>query len=208
MQYAFYFDQTRCMGCNACTVACKDWNQVNPGPVRWRRQETYESEGGNKLFSLVMSCNHCIEPACMPACSAGAIVKRDDGLVLVDRGKCIGLELCISACPFSAPHIADDKQEPTTKQTWGTRHPMQKCTFCWERVDRGEQPICVSACPAHALDFGDINTISRIEGAERLSFDKFPEAYKADATGEINTKTFPSLYIKKANPAKITKLVE
>ncbi len=207
MQLAFYFDQTRCMGCNACTVACKDWNQVNPGPVRWRRQETYEPNGGSKLFSLVMSCNHCAEPACKSVCSAGAIVKRDDGLVLVDRNKCIGLKLCIDACPFSAPHIAEDAQEPTTKSTWSFRHPMQKCTMCFERIDRGEQPICVASCPGHALRVDDITAISQIEGAERISYDDFPQAYKADKEGKINTKTFPSLFIKKAKTAAITKLV-
>ena len=91
MRFAFYFDQTRCMSCNSCSVSCKDWNQVNPGPVRWRKVNTYKADGGPiAMFNLAMSCNHCEEPACLAACSQNAIIKKDNGIVYVDRSKCIG----------------------------------------------------------------------------------------------------------------------
>ncbi len=110
MQLGFYFDQSRCIGCNACSVACKDWNQVNPGPVRWRRQQNYEN--GNSVFeNLTMSCNHCEEPACMNACPYNAITKTDDGIVYVDRNTCQGALSCVTACPFAKPQVAEDKQE-------------------------------------------------------------------------------------------------
>ena len=110
IQYAFYFDQTRCMSCNSCTVACKDLNQVEPGPVAWRKQFTYEKDGG--FFPLSMGCNHCEEPACKNVCPYNAIIKTDDGIVYVNRDLCQGALSCISACPFAKPQIALDKQEP------------------------------------------------------------------------------------------------
>ena len=162
MRYAFYFDQTRCMSCNSCSVSCKDWNQVNPGPVRWRKQENHEKNNGVSVFeNLTMSCNHCEEPACLTACAANAITKTDKGIVIVDRNKCQALKACITACPFAAPHIADDLQEPKKGENWVVDHPMQKCKYCWERIEDGNSPVCVSACPVRALDYGDIDDLQR-----------------------------------------------
>lgn len=193
MRMAFYFDQTRCMGCNSCTVACKDWYNVNPGPVRYRKQFTYESEDGVGFLSLVMSCNHCEEPACKKACSSGAITKRPDGIVVVDRTKCQDLRSCITACPFGEPGIADDRQEPTTEDTWRVAHPMQKCNMCVDLQDKGEKPVCVRACPAHAIEVGDYDELLRTHaGAVPLTYDKFPYAW----INNTDKTTGPSLIIK------------
>lgn len=194
MRYAFYFDQNRCMSCNSCSVSCKDWNQVNPGPVRWRKVDTYKADNGPiAMFNLAMSCNHCEEPACLAACSQNAIIKKDNGIVYVDRSKCIGLQLCISACPFAAPHIADDKQEPEQKSSWSIAHPMQKCDMCMNRVEKGEKPICVASCVGHALDFGDYETLkSKYSDAVQLNASDFPYAYVNNTT-----ETGPSMLIKK-----------
>lgn len=194
MQFGFYFDQTRCIGCNACTVSCKDWHQVNPGPVRWRKQEFHET--GNSIFeNLTMSCNHCENPACVAACGVGAISKNEKGIVIVDRSKCQQLRSCITACPFSAPHIAESDQEPTKLETWQVDHPMQKCKYCYERVNDGESPVCVAACPTRALEYGDFYDLQRKHpDAVRLNEADFPYAY-SNPNGRRDTN--PSFLIKK-----------
>ena len=196
MRMAFFFDQSRCVSCKVCAVGCKDWNQVNPGPVRWRNAKTYETNTAPHFFPLSMSCNHCEEPACATACGAGAIIKRQiDGLVYVDRDKCIGLQSCISSCPFAEPKIADDFQEPVAYVGWQIRHPMQKCFFCMEKLDggNGDRPVCVDSCPTFALDFGDFNTLkSKYPDAVQLNPADFPYAYINNTTD-----TGPSLLIRK-----------
>ncbi len=194
---AFYFDQTKCGACNACTVACKDWNQVNPGPVAWRKQFTYETNtsDGKRFFPLAMSCNHCDEPACKSACPQGAITKdADNGIVTVDRTVCIGIQSCIKACPFAKPMIADDKQEPMPLTTWHIQHPMQKCTACSEdRLKNNLKPACVASCVGRALDFGTIEYITTTySDAVRLNPTDFPYAYVNN-----QTDTGPNFYVKK-----------
>lgn len=195
MRMAFFFDQSRCMGCNSCTVACKDYYDVNPGPVSYRKQWTHENltmEG--KFYSLVMSCNHCETPACMAACGAGAITKRNDGIVLVNRDKCQELKSCVTACPFAAPGIADSQQEHSGQDSWIVDHPMQKCSLCATLLDKDEQTVCMRACPVHAIDVGDYGELlRRYAGAMPLSIDKFPYAYEGT---NPNTNTGPSLLIK------------
>ena len=201
MRMAFYFDQSRCMGCNSCTVACKDWYNVNPGPVRYRKHNTYETDGEGIFYSFVMSCNHCKEPACLAACGAGAITKRADGIVVIDRNKCQDLRACITACPFSEPGVADDKQEPLGKDTWKVAHPMQKCNMCVELQDKGTLPVCVRACPAHAIEVGDYDELLRNHpGAEPLTIDKYRYAW----TNNENTNTGPSLIVKPRKPLTIS----
>jgi anaerobic dimethyl sulfoxide reductase subunit B (iron-sulfur subunit) len=207
MQYGFYFDQTRCIGCNACTIACKDYNQVNPGLVRRRKQQAYElvdDEGLPVFQNLSMSCNHCAEPACKAACPFNAIVKDAKGRVIIDRKKCQNSGACITICPFSAPQIADDDQEPKKKETWAINHPAQKCTFCFERVDDGEAPVCVTACVGHALDYGDIDDLEqRHPDAVRLNPIDFSYAYADGNTRE----TYPSFLIRKRKRLEVSKLV-
>ena len=164
MQLGFYFDQTRCIGCNTCVAACRDWNELNPGPVRYRNVTVTEMGSYPKanVYNLSLSCNHCKEPACIPACPAEAIYKRaKDGVVLIDRDKCAGIGDCITACPFSQPQRADDLQEPVQEGSWIDEHPAQKCTFCWDRLEVGQAPSCVAGCPARALDFGDMDELKK-----------------------------------------------
>ena len=205
MKMAFYFDQSRCMGCNSCTVACKAYYDVNPGPVRYRKQFTYEADdSAGGFYSLVMSCNHCEEPACMEACSVGAISKRADGIVIVDRDKCEDLQACVLMCPFAEPGIADDKQEPKEqwKSTWKVNHPMQKCNMCVELLDKGEKTVCERACPVHAIEVGDYDELKRKHpDAEPLTMDKYPYAW-INPSGEENTG--PNMLVKPKRKRKIT----
>jgi anaerobic dimethyl sulfoxide reductase subunit B (iron-sulfur subunit) len=208
MRRTFVFDQEKCMGCNTCTVSCKDWNQVNPGPARWRKQVTHEKEYQPYFFPLAMSCNHCETPACVAACAVGAIKKREsDGVVSVSRNECINLRACITACPFAEPQIAEDQQEPVRYQGWQVAHPMQKCDFCMERIDKGLEPICVASCPAHALEAGDYDYLKAkylAKGVTLMELNQtdFPYAYVN------NTETGPSFLVRKRHNLTVTKAVE
>jgi anaerobic dimethyl sulfoxide reductase subunit B (iron-sulfur subunit) len=175
-------------------IACKDWNQLNPGPVSWRKQQTHEVD--DQFFPLAFGCNHCDEPACVSACAAAAISKDENGIVRVDRDKCINLLACISACPFAKPQIALDKQEPDRVIGWQVGHPMQKCDMCYSsRIKNGLKPACTLSCPGRALDFGTADYITATyPDAERLNKTAFPYAY-----ADLNAAdTGPNLFIKPA----------
>ena len=148
IQMGFYFDQTRCTGCYTCAVACKDWHDIDSGPVSWLRVQTIEDGKFPNLFvaHLVSHCYHCENPPCALACPADAICKREtDGIVVADREKCLGNNkcrtLCLNACPWEVPQFGNEE---------GAK--MQKCNLCQERLEQGRQAICVEACPMYALD--------------------------------------------------------
>lgn len=154
-QMGFYFDQTRCTGCYACAVACKDWHDVDAGPVNWLRLQVVEKGRFPDLFMayLVTPCYHCANPPCVLACPVSAISKREsDGIVIVDREKCLGKQecatLCLNACPWNAPQFGSEEDAR-----------MQKCDFCLERLEQGQQAICVEACPMYALDAGPLERL-------------------------------------------------
>ena len=197
MQYVFYFDQTRCSECGTCTVACKDWNGVKPGNVKWRKifDHAHKEEGSFpdiKYKPLVYSCQHCNKPACVEACGAGAITKRSDGIVIVNRNKCLGLTSCVSACPFGAVQIADETQE-ISLNNWQVAHPAQKCTFCLDRWSNSQKPSCVMSCPQRALDAGPLEHIRQRypDSVQATEVDGIPpDLYNSSHTG-------PNLYVKK-----------
>jgi anaerobic dimethyl sulfoxide reductase subunit B (iron-sulfur subunit) len=159
-QWGFYFDQSRCVGCHACSIACKDWHDVDAGSVQWRKITSRERGTYPAVFLsyLSLSCNHCEQPACAQACPAGAIAKRaEDGIVGVDREACLGNAacetLCKKACPYSVPQFGEEE---------GAR--MQMCTFCLDRVLIHKKPICVEACPMRALDAGPLKELQENYG--------------------------------------------
>ena len=161
MQVGFYFDQRLCTGCYACIVACKDWHDVPAGPASWMRLKTVE-KGKSDLFvaNIINPCFHCSEPACVSACAAGAISKREqDGIVIVDSDACLGRDDCgdcLEACDYRSPQFgAEDNAK------------MQKCDLCLDRLDEGKKPICVDACPMHALDCGPIEELEKKYGKIR-----------------------------------------
>ena len=163
MQMGFYFDQSRCVGCYACSVACKDWHDIAAGPVQWRKVKGRERGTYPDVFLsyLSLSCNHCERPACAKACPAGAITKRaEDGIVVVRRDLCLGNAacdmLCKKACPYSAPQFGEEE---------GAK--MQMCTFCLDRLLVHKKPVCVEACPMRALDAGPIHELQKQYGSIR-----------------------------------------
>lgn len=148
-QYAFFFDQSRCYNCHACVVACRDWNDIQPGPVKWLRMLQWEKGTWPtlRMNTLFATCYHCENPVCVDACAHHALFKEDKyGAVLLDEDLCEGDRSCWKACPYGAPQYEDDAP--------GT--PMSKCDMCYDRLEQGELPICVMACPGRALDFGTL----------------------------------------------------
>lgn len=154
MQYGIYIDQSRCMGCFACVVACKDWHDVPAGPASWIRVKTIEKGKYPNLFVafLPVTCNHCLKPACVSVCPANALTKRqEDGIVTVDRETCLGKEicgLCLGACLYDAPQFGAEENAR-----------MQKCDLCIDRWAEGKKPICVCSCPMQAIDAGPIDEL-------------------------------------------------
>lgn len=151
-QYGFYFDQGRCSGCQACAVACKNWNGLPPGPLKYLR--VYEYEKGSfpniRLHFQWVPCYHCEEPACVSNCPTQAIYKEEKyGAVLIDGDKCDGCRICYDVCPYGAPVFEGDDM--------GIK--AHKCTMCTDRLEMGLQPICVLACPTRALDFGLLESL-------------------------------------------------
>lgn len=136
-----------CIGCNACTVACK---QENEPPLTkfntWVESWDAEAEDGRVTrANLPKLCNHCENPACVSVCPTGASYKRDDGIVLVDHSKCVGCQYCVMACPYGVRTYDEAKDKGV----------IEKCTLCAHLVDDGKEPACVRHCPGQARVFGD-----------------------------------------------------
>ena len=149
-QYGFYLKTARCVQCHACETACKMTHDIEPGP-RWRR--VVQIWDGHfpavTMKSVSISCMHCGKPACAAVCPAGAITKRiEDGIVVVDRNKCIGCHACFVACPFGVPQ-------------YGKEGTMQKCDLCLDRLQEGRLPACTATCPGEALQFGTMESLSQ-----------------------------------------------
>ncbi len=147
MQVGFYFDQTRCTGCGACGVACKDHHDIPAGPENRMRVRHLESGWIPNVFVsyLIIPCWQCQQPVCMEACPSEAITKRaEDGIVAVDREACLGKEpcgaKCLTVCPYDAPQFG-----PSDKAK------MSKCNFCLDTWSEGRLPACIEACPTRAL---------------------------------------------------------
>ena len=161
-------DLTRCIGCDACTVACK---QENGTPMDVFFARVLNVEAGTypnvKRLYIPVLCNHCEDPPCLKACPNKAIVKRQDGIVLIDQDRCRGTGACVSACPYGniiLPTTRDgwylNEDEPYERDHVKTRLKpgvARKCTYCAHRVDEGLDPACVVACPTTARIFGDLD---------------------------------------------------
>jgi Fe-S-cluster-containing dehydrogenase component/formate-dependent nitrite reductase membrane component NrfD len=146
VQYGFAIDQRTCIGCHACTVACKTEHDIPVGQFRtWVKYvEKGEFPATSREFG-VMRCNHCTDAPCVKICPTGALFKREDGIVDFDGERCIGCKSCMQGCPYDAIYI--DAESNTAA----------KCNLCAHRVDQDLEPACVVVCPTHSIWVGDLD---------------------------------------------------
>jgi Fe-S-cluster-containing dehydrogenase component/formate-dependent nitrite reductase membrane component NrfD len=185
MRYGFVIDQRKCIGCHACTVACKEENQVPLGVNRtWVKYIEKGVFPDTRRYFSVMRCNHCDDAPCVTICPTVALYRRPDGIVDFDGDRCIGCKSCMQACPYDALYI-----DPETRTA-------AKCHYCAHRVEAGLEPACVVVCPVQAIVPGDLDdphsTISRLVASQQTQVRK-PEQ-----------GTRPKLYYLGAEAAALT----
>jgi molybdopterin-containing oxidoreductase family iron-sulfur binding subunit len=167
VRWGMLIDTTKCAsGCDACVKACNTENGINETvkdprqASQWIRKIDLKNPKNGLTHSLPMMCQHCEHPPCVDVCPTGASMKRADGIVLVDRHTCIGCRYCMLACPYKARsfvHVTLTEQNPEVPRGQGC---VESCTFCVQRVDKGQIPACVEACANaehNAMLFGDLN---------------------------------------------------
>ncbi len=144
--YGFVIDNRKCIGCHACSTACKSENEVPLGVYRtWVKYVETGAYPDTRRHFQVTRCNHCANPPCVRICPTQAMYQRADGIVEFDNSVCIGCKACMQACPYDAIHI-----DPNT-------NTAAKCHYCAHRTDIGLEPACVVVCPEHAIIAGDMN---------------------------------------------------
>ncbi len=137
-------DLRLCVGCHACSVSCKTENEVPLGGFRMRVRYLERPDSSAQIAFTPLICMHCQEAPCLKACPSNAIKQGDDGRIFVEESRCDLEQECISACPYGAIFINEEKQV------------AEKCDLCQHRTDVGLDPACVSSCPSGALEFGDL----------------------------------------------------
>ncbi len=165
MRYGFVIDQRKCIGCHACTVACKEENHVPLGAFRtWVKYVEKGTFPTTRRYFSVLRCNHCDHAPCVTICPTVALYRRDDGIVDFDGARCIGCKSCMQACPYDALYI-----DPDT-------HTAAKCHYCAHRVEVGLEPACVIVCPEQAIIAGDLDDpstrIARLVATEQVQVRK------------------------------------
>ena len=145
-KYAFVIDQRKCIGCHACTVACKAEHDVPIGVYRtWVKYIEKGEFPNSRRYFLVNRCNHCTDAPCVAICPTRALYKRGDGIVDFDSNRCIGCKSCMQACPYDALYIDPYSQTAA------------KCNYCAHRTEIGLEPACVVVCPERAIIAGDMH---------------------------------------------------
>lgn len=185
-RWGMVIDQDRCIGCWSCAVACKSnnnvplglwWNRIltvttNPSDPDVTKTAGIDEPAGTypdvTVAYLPANCFHCDNPPCVEVCPTQATYKREDGIVMVDWDRCIGCRYCMVACPYEMRVFNWDvpDQVPANETGYHVGSPakparpkgvVEKCDFCYQRVDDGLQPFCIESCPARARVFGDLN---------------------------------------------------
>ncbi len=178
-KYGFFTDTSVCIGCKACEVACKEWNQLpsepggfldsldNTGTLdgqTWRHVKFIDNVpdetlgvGDGKAFLLMSDvCKHCQHASCMDVCPTGAIIRTEFDTVFIQESVCNGCRNCIAACPYDVIDIDHD------------HNVARKCTLCYDRLQGGMEPACAKACPTESIQFGPLDELQR-KADERLA---------------------------------------
>lgn len=172
-RYAMAIDLKNCIGCHECAVACKMNNNL-PRDLWYNRVvtdggaylDTARGEYPHSMFRehIPTACQHCSNPSCVAVCPTGASFVDEGGIVTVDAEKCIGCKVCIDACPYGARTFVEPEPEYVLDFAMGDwdapKHPggtVEKCTFCKNRLDRGEKPACMEHCLGRARYWGDLD---------------------------------------------------
>lgn len=188
-QVAILVDVTRCTGCNLCVDACVEANQL--GSYNKKLQDSPDGLSASRWASIVESpkggfvrkfCRHCLDPACVSACPAGAMFRNDAGVVLYDAQKCMGCRYCMMACPFGIPRYEWESTVPLVK----------KCTLCHNRLEKGQLPACVETCPEQVMVFGDRDELL-LQAHQRIQNN--PNRYLSKVYGEFEVGGTAILYI-------------
>ncbi|MFH2140645.1 MAG: sulfate reduction electron transfer complex DsrMKJOP subunit DsrO [Pseudomonadota bacterium] len=162
VRWGMLIDTNQCKpGCNDCVTACNRENglsgETKSTDSQWIRKIDIKDISTGREISLPMMCQHCENPPCVDVCPTNASMKRADGIVLVDKHRCIGCRYCMMACPYKARsfvHEPQTGQNPDVPRGKGT---VESCTLCVHRIDVGGKPACSEACPNKAIVFGDLN---------------------------------------------------
>lgn len=151
-KYKLQADVKKCIGCHSCEVACKqEFNlPVGPMPMRVIKIGPRKTNSGLRTDYVPVFCRHCEDAPCIRACPEKVLYKRPDGIVLVNKDKCTGCQICIDACPIGALQINREAGN------------VELCDLCSARIDKGEKPVCVQVCPARCLYFGETNEINKM----------------------------------------------
>jgi len=186
VQYGFYFDQSRCTACMACTVACKGWNNLQPGPTKWLRVLQYETGSfpSLRLNNIFAPCYHCQNPVCVTAAKGAMFKEANYGAVLIDpdQANSPNLRAAWDACPYGSIVFDSDSQTANAS----------KCTMCIDRLTQNMLPICVESCMMRALEFGTVPDLVKKYGTNSQLQD-MPDP----------KTTTPAVYFKPQSPKSV-----
>ena len=196
-QYAIITDLNRCVGCLACTVACKAVNNVPVGSfwIKTLRVGPNPKEGGSgdwpdvEMYFLPIQCQHCADPECVKVCPTGASHKTEDGTVQIDKSKCIGCQFCAMSCPYNVRYLNEEERV------------VEKCTLCEQKVAQGELPQCVAQCGSRARFFGDLD-----KGVDNFEAPAHPQALSCDYAEMQQTRVTLKEYVEPYTEDEIHRL--
>lgn len=226
-EYIKYVDVTKCDGCRACMVACKNWNDLPAEPQDFLGSmqshanvtadtwnvltfvEHENSKGGLDYLFRHSSCFHCTDAACEKVCPENAISYTDFGTVVIDQDTCVGCGYCVQNCPFDVISLKEYVDKNGDKY-----RKAHKCTMCTDRLEEGLQPACVTTCHTGAMEFGDkAAMIKKAEQRVKEIKDRYPNAMVYNPEGVGGTHTIyvlaekPSVYGLPENPKVPTSAV-
>lgn len=191
-QYAICTDLDRCVGCLACSVACKVINNVPIGSF-WNKTlrigpNPKEDGSGQypdtELYFLNVQCQHCTDPECVKVCPTEASHKTDDGTVQIDKSKCIGCQFCVMSCPYGVRYLNEEERV------------VEKCTLCEQLTAQGELPQCVSQCCGMARWFGDLDEgLENFRGARGETLGEYVDDFTEDDLHQLtDVGNGPNMY--------------